>query len=142
MNFGFTAKYQSLLTSLILVVTLSIVGAFQACRTDKSQSTDQASIFNPDSLSIISAAQQPETLSATKSDGTLLLTYTGIYDEVVNLRIYNSENSLVYGEKELKLVAGEETRIDFENISSDAYQLIVFFQNGEFLVTEVEISDN
>lgn len=138
MIFGYTAKHQSLITSLLFGVLVISFLIFQACKTDKPRLDDQAVIFHPDSLPIVSASQKPESLSATRIKDGILLTYSGSHDQVVKVRIYDDDNRLVYGERELILKIGNSTRINFESISFDHYQLFVFFDNNEFLVAEVK----
>lgn len=140
MNSGHTPTYQPLLSTLILVAFITLGLVIQACVADTSSSSDTITLFNPDSLNVLSASQEGGSLTATKTKGAILLNYGGTHNRTGEVRIYDAKNNLVYGEKELELIAGKITRLNFENTNSDSYQLFVFFENGEFLVSSVEVS--
>lgn len=142
MNFGRTEKFQPLLSTAILVAFLVFVLVVQACIDDKSPSSDHVTLFDPDSLRVLSTSQEGESLIATKTKGAILLNYGGTYNRTGEVRIYDGKNNLVYGDKELELIAGNITKLNFENTDSDTYQLFVFFDNGEFLVSTVEVPEN
>lgn len=141
MNFGHSSTYQPLLSTLILVGFITLILVVQACVADKTPPNDSITLFDPDSLRVHSTSKTSESLSATKTKGAILLSYTGAQNRVGKVRIYDAENTLVYGEKDLELVAGKITRVNFENAPSESYQLFVFFDDGEFLLTTVEVPE-
>ena len=137
---GFAAKYQLLLSSLILAALLFFLLSFPSCQSEQKHAEQSHVIYNPDSLSIISTSQLSGKLAAKLSDMKVILFYQGKTDEIVKVRIYNDENNLIYGEKELTLLAEKDTPLDVEQLSPGTYQVFVFFDDAEFLSTELLIS--
>ncbi|MEL6252216.1 MAG: hypothetical protein AAFR87_09420 [Bacteroidota bacterium] len=136
---GFAAKYQLLLSSLILAAFLFFLLSFPSCQSEQRPAEQSHVIYNPDSLSIISTSQLSGKLNAKLSDMKVYLHYNGKTDEIVKVRIYNAENNLIYGEKELTLLAEKDTPLDVELLSPGDYQVFVFFDDAEFLSTELLI---
>lgn len=139
MLLGYAAKYQILFSSLLLVALLLCLASVPACKDEKNSPSSSQAIYLPDSISIISASENAGMLSASYEDRKIQLSYEGIRDEQVRVRIYDASNSLVYGEKELTLLVQGKSKLDFEGIVPGSYQIFVFFQDAEFLSTELEI---
>lgn len=138
MQHSFAAKYQLLLSSILLGIFISLVLMFPACMDDTSQQKGRE-VFEPNLHAVLSASQKLGKLNAILEEEKIRLDYIGEKDESVIVRIYDEKNNLIYGAKDFLLRPEIETHIDFKEYASGMYQLYIFFDNGEFLNTELEI---